>query len=143
MRKIVVSLIVGVLSMLVVGMVSAQDESTCEVPEKLNHVTNLRQRGDLLTWHAPTPYCVWRTDADYAIAEQLGDYKSVAVFYIVERKVAGEWSVVEVFRHQYSDSGMDNWRDPRWTDVDPGETTDYRVGSIWNGALSGRVQRSR
>ena len=143
MRKAIIGLFVGLLAMATVGVASAQDIDTCETPEQLDHVTALRQRGDLLTWQAPTPYCAWRTDADFTIAERLGDYKSIGLFYIVERKVAGEWQVAEVFRHQYTSAGMNTWRDPRWIDAIPEGTTDYRVGSIWNGSLSSRMQRSR
>ena len=143
MRKAIMGLAVGLLAMVAVGMANAQDAPACETPERLDRVTNLRARGDTLTWFAPTPHCAWRTDADYVIAEQLGDHKSVTLFYIVERKVDGAWQVADVFRHQYASDGLDSWRDPRWTDMEPSETTDYRLGSIWNGSLSPRVQRSR
>ena len=143
MKKAIIGLAIGLLAMATVGVVGAQEASECELPDKLDHVTNLQQRGDLLTWLAPTPHCAWRTDADFAVAEKLGDHKSIALFYIVERKVGGEWQVADVIRHPYSEWGLAFWGDPRWTDANPGGTTDYRVGSIWNGSLSPRVQRSR
>ena len=97
----------------------------------------------MLTWHGPGVVtdgdgsvddrdagCTWRTQEDYDGAALSNEHRSLALRYVVTRKVEGEteYETVATQFHLYGSEGLGTYAVQAWVDTDvPNGKVFYRI----------------